>query len=115
MSKINIKMLLNDDIFIYEGIKSKNSIIFKEKDILVKINILDEIQLIRENDEYKLELFFSKNSRTKGKYFLKKYNKYIDLFIDTKKILITDNSLEIIYNISDNSEQVYFKIEFEEI
>ena len=114
MSKIKIKIILNKEIFDFDGIKSKNTIKYKDKDILVKIDISNNIGLIRENDNYKLELIFNSDNQSSGSYYLKKYNKKINIVVNTNQLNIGDNYFFINYTIEDN-EQFDFKLEYEVI
>ena len=113
MSKIKIKIILNEERFTYDGIKSKNTIKYKDKDMLVKIEISNNITMIRENDDYKLELIFN-NNESRGSYYLKKYHKMIDIVVNTNQLEIGENYIFINYKIEDN-EQFEFKLEYEAI
>lgn len=113
MSKIKIKIILNEESFTYDGIKSKNTIKYKDKDMLVKIEISNNITMIRENDDYKLELIFN-NSESSGSYYLKKYHKMINIVVNTNQLEIGENYIFINYKIEDN-EQFEFKLEYEAI
>ena len=116
MSKIKIKTTINDEYFYCEGIKNKNNIIYKDNNVSVKIIFSDIIKIIRENSEYKIELNFNKNKKTKINYLLKEYNKSLELNLVTKNININNNYIEILYEIIDNNEgNINFKLEFEEI
>ena len=110
MSKVKLIIKLNEQESIIEGIKNKDSIIYKENDILVKIKYNNNLYITRENDEYKLELNFENNECL---YLLKKYNKNMNLEIKTKRINIDNNKIEIEYSIYE--ENIKFEIEFEEI
>ena len=115
MSKIKIKATINDEKFLFKGIKKQNKIIYKDNDILVTIDITNIIILTRENFDFKLNLIFDKNKNTIGTYLLKTSNNYLELQIKTEKIVVEQNSIEIIYNINNNEESINFKLEFEEI
>lgn len=116
MSKIKIKTTINDEYFYCEGIKNKNNIIYKDNNVSVKIIFSDIIKIIRENSEYKIELNFNKNEKTKINYLLKEYNKSLELNLVTKNININNNYIEILYEIIDSDEgNINFKLEFEEI
>lgn len=116
MSKIKIKTTINDEYFYCEGIKNKNNIIYKDNNVSVKIIFSDIIKIIRENSEYKIELNFNKNEKTKVNYLLQEYNKSLELNLVTKNININNNYIEILYEIVDNNEgNINFKLEFEEI
>lgn len=113
MSRIKIKIALNNSKFIFNGIKTQNSIIYKDNDTNVKIIIDNNINLIRENKDFKIELLFQKNKKTNCKCFLKNYNKYLNLLIETKILEYDEKSLHILYKINDDN--INFKLEFEEI
>ena len=100
MSKVKLIIKLNEQESIIEGIKSKDTIIYKENDILVKIKYKNNIYITRENDEYKIELNFENNECL---YLLKKYNKNMNLEIKTKKINIDNNKIEIEYSIYEEN------------
>lgn len=115
MSKIRIKVNLNTEEKVFEGIKSKNSLIYKDSDILVKIKFFDNVILTRENSNFKIDLVFDKNKITTSKYYLKDYRKFIDLKVQTQNLEYDDNYLHIVYKIIDTNENIDFKLEFEEI
>lgn len=115
MSKIRIKVNLNTEEKVFEGIKSKNSLIYKDSDILVKIKFSNNVILIRENSNFKIDLVFDKNKITTSKYYLKDYRKFIDLKVQTQNLEYDDNYLHIVYKIIDTNENIDFKLEFEEI
>ena len=109
-------MILDKEESLIEGIKNKNSIIYKDSDVSIKIIIDDSVRLIRENNEFKMEMLFDKNKQTTCKYLLKEYNKCLDLLLETKMINYDDNHIDILYRIIDSSDDyINFKLEFEEI
>lgn len=115
MSKVRIKTTINEKESLFKGIKKQNCLIYKDNDILVTINIDKIVILQRENSQFKLELTFDKNKKTKVIYLLKAYNKYLELQVETKELIIGLNNIDIIYHIVDSEEDVNFKLEFEEI
>lgn len=115
MSKIRIKATVNDEKFLFKGIKKENKIIYKDNDVSVIIDISNIIILTRENLDFKINLIFDKKENTKGVYLLKSSNNYLELQIKTEKLVVLENSIEIIYNINSNEETINFKLEFEEI
>ncbi len=116
MSKIKIKTTINGKIVEFKGIKKQNSIIYKDSDILVSIIIDNILKIKRENDEFKLELNFIKNKQTKVYYVLKKYNQNLEFLLETKKLDIGKNYIEVLYHIVDsNDDDISFMLEFEEI
>lgn len=115
MSKIKIKTTIDEENFCFEGIKNKNSIIYKDSDVAVKIMITDIIRLTRENNDFKIELIFNEKEETKINYLLKQYNQTMELKLKTEKLNIDNNYIEILYDIVDTGDKKSFKLEFEEI
>lgn len=115
MSKIKIKTTVNNEKFLFKGIKKQNKIIYKDDDISVTIDISNIIVLTRENLDFKLQLIFDQNKETTGTYLLKMNNNYLELQVKTKKLVIEPKFIEIIYIINSSDEIKNFKLEFEEI
>lgn len=115
MSKIKIKTTINNEKFLFKGIKNQNKIIYKDNDVLVTIDISNTIVLTRENLDFKLQLTFDQNKETIGSYLLKMCNNYLELKVKTKKLVIESKFIEIIYIINNSDEIKNFKLEFEEI
>lgn len=115
MARISIKTAINDEKFLFKGIKKKNKIIYKDNDISVMIDISNIVVLTRENLDFKINLIFDEKENTKGFYLLKSSNNYLELQIKTEKLVVLENSIEIIYNINSNEETINFKLEFEAI
>ena len=94
------------------GIKNKNKITYNENNIKNTIYINnDELILIRENDEFKNILNFIENKKTVTSYLLKESNTEIELNIKTESLLISDNSIEIVYMIIETDNIYEYKIE----
>ena len=116
MPKIKIKYELksNDDIIKKEllGIKRKETIIFNDDNILTNITISnDNIIVKRDNNESCLTICLG--NINKGTYFLKEYNKQIDIDINFKEKQVTDNMIYFRYESNDN--KIEYKLYYEVI
>lgn len=89
----------------YEAKYENNTITYLEEDILVKIEIKDNIKIIRENDEYILEMVFKDSQTTNNKFILKENNYALDLPITTKKLQINKDKIEIEYEVNDEKNK----------
>lgn len=86
-----------DDFFI-KGIKNNDKIIYKENDINVTIFIKDnKIEMKRENNEYIISMNFDDSNDAVGSYFLKEYQKSMNLKIITKTLHYDNNCIELEY------------------
>lgn len=105
MSKVKIKVSVNDDIekeynAIY--LEKEKLLTYKEEDnTLVKFNYKDNI-LIRENDSIFMQYKFVNKKTSKNKIFIKDLKQYLDITLFTKSILVKDNIINITYVIEDN-------------
>lgn len=109
--KTSNEIVINNKVF--NGLKNDNLITYYDDGVKVNIILGDEITLKRSNDEYEILLIFNENSKTDGKYFLKKDNLFLPLYINTDKIIVGNNLLIINYKLND---EIYeFKLEFEVI
>lgn len=118
MGKINlVAELISDDENLNintTGIKSNNRIVYKENDISVTILIHDnKIEMNRSCNEYKISLVFEKNKNTISKYQLFGSNKVFDLGTLTKKLDISDNEINLEYELEGNSFK--YKLEMEDL
>lgn len=115
MSKIQIKVVLktNDEESIesYNAIKSKDKIIYSEKEYKVTLTTKKIVKLIRENDDYLFEMEFKANEQTKGICYLKKENSQINLDILTDYVIIEDNIVVIKYTVLTTNQEVLYKLE----
>ena len=94
------------------GIKNKNTISYLHKETKYKITIQeDKVLLLRENNNFSHKLLFDLNKITKTEYYIKEYNTSIDISVKTTKIKITENNIEINYNIIDSSDNYCYKVE----
>jgi len=111
--EINIEAILEKQNSIlknkYRGIKNDNIITYEESTCSVKIIIDTNIKMIRENNEFKLELTFFKE-KTLNPYLLKETNHILYIEIETKKIKIEKNILYIEYLI--NEEKCKFTLKW---
>lgn len=91
--------ILKEKLFI-EGAIVNGKIIYKEKDILVKIQKKEKkICLVRNHNDYKIELPFEKGKRQKGKYFLKKEKIGLDIDIISRSIIKENQYIKIEYTL----------------
>lgn len=114
MSKINLKArLVSDDEKLdieVIGIKSKNKIVYKENDITVTILLLNnKIKMNRVCSEYKINLIFEKDKSTISTYNVFDISKKFDLETKTQKLIITDDRIEINYELEQN--KFYYLLE----
>ena len=114
MSKINVVVTIKNKNDIseekYIAIKTNNKITYQEKDCKNKI-LLDDFKIIRENEDYLIEMNFIPNKKTKGKYLLKENNSIIDLEILTDYLIVEDNLIILKYNVITTEQDVIFKLE----
>lgn len=99
----NIDLNINYEI---EGILNRDSIIFKDNNTLLKINLIKKI-IIRENDEYYLEL------NLENKTGIYKVNKIGSIKLEPKLIEYknNDNKLYIKYLLNDQIFELKVKYE----
>jgi hypothetical protein len=114
--KIKTSMIENDHSyqgFILGNIEN-NMITYEEEKINVALIFeSDKITLLRETDEYKLELIFIENNTSKSVYLLKENNVSIPLEINTSLLKINSNEIVIKYKINTKEEEAYFRLEYE--
>ena len=115
MSKIDIKVIIKNKDNIseenYKAIKNNNKITYKEKECKTTI-FLDEFKIIRENNDYLMEMNFIPNKQTNGKYILKENKQEINLDILTDYLIIEDNLIILKYNVLTTDQDVIFKLEY---
>lgn len=111
MSKIKIKSVIskNDENIseiTTEALKSDNKIIFyDENNTLMKVEINSDIVVItRDNEEMKLLMSFEKNKSLNSFCEIKTLNSKIDVKTITKDLIISSNSLKIIYDMYMDDE-----------
>ncbi len=91
----------------------KNMISYVEDDLNVSVYINStKIVMSRKNENYNLNLEFELNKQNKSKYEVKSVGLYIDLIIETKKLIINRNSILIQYELY-NDEKIIGAFEYE--
>lgn len=111
MSKIKIKSTIsknNENIskIMVEALKSDNKIIFyDENNTLMKVEIDGAMVVItRSNEDMKLLMSFEKNKSLNSFCEIKTLNSKIDVKTITKDLIISSNSLKIIYDMYMDDE-----------
>ena len=102
------KAILKDDKITYKTGGMNISILIKK----------DSIILERENEEIKITLEFKDNKKTNNFYYIKKLNLRLNTEVDTKKIVINDNSISVKYDLYINncfSDTFYYNLEWRDI
>lgn len=113
--EMNIKITLkNDDIISEENYIAKitdKKIVYYEKEYKVTILLSENLKLIRENDDIKIELEFISNTKTIGKCLLKKENlvTYLDVFTDY--VIMEENLIIVNYNVITTEQNVLYRLE----
>lgn len=120
MSKINLKTkLYNLENTVYshhiKGIKNDNKLVYKENNIMVTLEILNnQIKIERKCDEYTLRMDFRESLTTPLIYDIKGVGN-TKLNIKTKKIEIKNNNIFIKYELIDSKEIYYYELSYEVI
>ena len=97
------------------GIKNKESIIFKDNDIKYTIKFNNSsIILKRETEEFINSFVFTEGKKNNSEYYVKEYKTNIDIEMYTTKIIKTDEYIEIHYQISENNNSFIFTLEMRE-
>ena len=87
--------------------REKNIIKYKEEDLQVTIQILDNKVLIeRKNEEYDLNLFFSQNEKVTCKYQVDFIGLNLEIEIYTKILEIEENRIYINYEIFNDGKSI---------
>ena len=93
--KLNdIKAILKDNKITYSINETKVSILIKDNMVTLK----------RENSEIKISLEFNKSKKMYGIYYIKPLNIKLKVTVETKKLIITNNSLSVNYDLYINDE-----------
>ena len=111
--KIKVKAKLinltekKEDLINTNGIKNSNIISYVNDNIKHKI-ILDnnKVTLLRENDEFSHGIIFEENNTNNSEYYLKESKYSIEFNIQTIKLIIEKNKIDITYKILE-SENIY--------
>lgn len=110
---MKIKTVLKKENEIFENVVEasfeNNTYFYKENDLNVSIKIDNNIEMIRENNDYKLKLFFINGAKTYNKLVLKEDNINLDIEVNTKEIIVKEHYLEIKYQM--NEENCIFTLE----
>lgn len=113
--KINLKNNVDDsnNCIDFKGILNNNHLSYKENDILVTIDILDnKIVMKRVTKDYELILSLEENKITKNKYNIKNIGNFI-IEIKTLKLYIDNNYINIEYLVIDSNETFDYEIKYE--
>ena len=87
--------------------KEKNIIRYKEEDLQVTIQILDNKVLIeRKNEEYDLNLFFSQNEKVTCKYQVDFIGLNLEIDVYTKILEIEENRIYINYELFNDNKSI---------
>lgn len=87
--------------------KEKNIIKYKEEDLQVTIQILDNKVLIeRKNEEYDLNLVFSQNERVTCKYQVDFIGLNLEIDVYTKILEIEENRIYINYELFNDNKSI---------
>ena len=111
--KIKVKAKLTnltenkEDLINTNGIKNSNIISYVNDNIKHKI-ILDnnKVTLLRENNEFSHGIIFEENNTNNSEYYLKESKYSIEFNIQTIKLIIEKNKIDITYKIIE-SENIY--------
>ena len=111
--KIKVKAKLTnltenkEDLINTNGIKNSNIISYVNDNIKHKI-ILDnnKVTLLRENNEFSHGIIFEENNTNNSEYYLKEYKYSTEFNIQTIKLIIEKNKIDISYKILE-SENIY--------
>jgi len=110
MSKILMNMTVKssndiDELKGKEAIYLDDVITYIDNGTNTTIKILDdEVILARETDDTKVVLTFNKSAKKKSIYELKSHNLKMDILVDTKKLVIEDKKINVIYDLYINDE-----------
>lgn len=104
LEEINEKAILNKGKLTYIKNNVRHTLLFRD----------DEIILIRESNELKNLLTFSKNRSILSEYIIKENNLCIDILVKTLEIEQNDNELYIKYEIVDSNSIYEYKIIMED-
>ena len=94
------------------AIKNKNKITYIINDIkhivLIENN---KITLLRENNEFSHRMIFIENSTILSEYYLKESSYSLDFNIETTKLIIKDNKIDITYKINESENICNYVLE----
>jgi len=104
LETINENAIITKNKINYIKDNVKHTILFKEKELI----------LLRETNEFKNILTFSKNRSILSEYIIKENNISIDIEVKTIDLLYNDNEIYIKYKITDSNTIYEYKISMEE-
>ena len=116
--KINIKGYLKNitentqELIDTQSIKKDNKISYiidNTKYILIIEN--NKVTLLRENNEFSNGIIFIENSTTTSEYYLKESSYSLDFNIETTKLIIKDNKIDITYKINESENICNYVLE----
>ena len=107
MAKIKLKanLISNDEKLSISttALKTNNKIIYKENDKQVTILIKkSRVEIVRVSLDYQINLIFEEGRNTISTYKFIGGNKYFNLNTITKKLKVSDNKIEIEYELENN-------------
>ena len=118
--KIRIKNTLKnyneqaEDLIETFAIRNKGKISYQKDNTIYKLLLSDKkILLIRETEEFIHKFVFDLDNITKSEYYIKELNTSIDISIKTTKLNISENRIEIDYEIIDNNNQYSYILDME--
>ena len=92
-----------EDLINTNGIKNFNTISFIHNKTKYKIIINEnKITLLRENDELSHSMIFEENKKHKSEYYIKEYSSLLEFTIQTIKMIIDKNKIDITYKIIES-------------
>lgn len=87
--------------------EEKREICYLEQDLEVKLNIQEnKLKMIRKTDDYSIDFDFELNVVTKNKYELKSLGIYVDIEVETKRLVINENSINLKYTLINDDQQI---------
>ena len=96
------------------AIKNKNKIRYYNNNTTYKLLLSEKkIILIRETNEFIHKFVFELDNITKSEYYIKELNTNIDILIKTTNLNISENRIEINYEIIDNNNQYSYVLDME--
>lgn len=114
MSKVNVKVILktNEEVTenIYQAIQTEQKIIYQDSAYKVTV-LFNYPKLIRENDEYLLEMEFQNKEKTISTCFLKTLKKDLKLDIITENLIVEKDLLIVQYRVFSTEQTVLFRLE----
>lgn len=103
-----------EDLIETFAIKNKEKISYQNNNTIYKLLLSDKkTLLIRETEEFIHKFVFDLDNITKSEYYIKELNTSIDISIKTTKLNISENRIEIDYEIIDNNNQYSYILDME--